>query len=349
MAEFQTSFATVSLNNQPAGSSQLSLDDKLGAISAAGFEHIELGFPDVVAFASQHHGRQIQADDYDALVAACTEIKALVVRHTLKILMLQPFANFEGWPVNSPERQAAFARAEGWIRVMQAVGTDMLQVGSTDTPSPPLSDDPNDLSRDLAELADLLAPHGFRLCYENWCWATHGQTWKQVWQIAQRADRLNIGLCLDTFQEAGAQWADPTKSSGRIQHDDLSAKQLHEQYLASLRELATTIPAEKIYVLQISDGYRPTPPLSDKPDQTGLRPRGQWSMGHRPMPYDGGYLPITEMTRAVMDTGFKGVYSMEVFDGGPKGNGKAKDPRDYTVKAKSNLKRLIQDARQLQL
>ncbi|KAL9090649.1 MAG: hypothetical protein Q9159_001896 [Coniocarpon cinnabarinum] len=143
--------------------------------------------------------------------------------------------------------------------------------------------------------------------------------------------------------------ADPTKSSGRIQHDDLSAKQLHEQYLASLRELATTIPAENIYVLQISDGYRPTPPLSDKPDQTGLRPRGQWSMGHRPMPYDGGYLPITEMTRAVMDTGFKGVYSMEVFDGGPKGNGKAKDPRDYTVKAKSNLKRLIQDARQLQL
>ena len=39
-------------------------------------------------------------------------------------------------------------------------------------------------------------------------------------------------------------------------------------------------------------------------------------MAYRPMPFDGGYLPVVEMTRAVWDTGFRGVYSMEIFDGG---------------------------------
>ena len=42
--------------------------------------------------------------------------------------MLQPFSNFEGWPQGSKERGDAFSRAKGWIQIMQAVGTDMLQV-----------------------------------------------------------------------------------------------------------------------------------------------------------------------------------------------------------------------------
>jgi hypothetical protein len=43
-------------------------------------------------------------------------------------MMLQPFSNFEGWEKGSREREDAFARARGWIRIMRAVGTDMLQV-----------------------------------------------------------------------------------------------------------------------------------------------------------------------------------------------------------------------------
>ena len=30
--------------------------------------------------------------------------------------------------------------------------------------------DPDQLASDLAELADMLNVHGFRLAYENWCW-----------------------------------------------------------------------------------------------------------------------------------------------------------------------------------
>ena len=49
--------------------------------------------------------------------------------HALKILILQPFSNFEGWPEDSQEREDAFERAKGWMRLMEAVGTDLLQVG----------------------------------------------------------------------------------------------------------------------------------------------------------------------------------------------------------------------------
>jgi hypothetical protein len=38
-------------------------------------------------------------------------------------MMLQPFANFEGWPKGSTEREDAFTRARGWIKIMKVLGT----------------------------------------------------------------------------------------------------------------------------------------------------------------------------------------------------------------------------------
>lgn len=50
---------------------------------------------------------------------------------------------------------------------MQKLRTDILQVGSTDSPS--VADDATALASDIGELADLLAEHGLYLAYENWC------------------------------------------------------------------------------------------------------------------------------------------------------------------------------------
>ncbi len=118
-----TSFASVSL-----GTPKDPLPDKLKAISMAGFKAIELGFPDLVSFASTHHKKEIQEDDYENLCSAGVEVKKLCAYHNLGIMMLQPFSNFEGWPEGSKERKEAFDKAKGWIRIMHAVGTDMLQV-----------------------------------------------------------------------------------------------------------------------------------------------------------------------------------------------------------------------------
>lgn len=117
------SFATVSV-----GRPSDPFEDKLAAISGAGFRGIELGFPDLVSFASKFHKKEIEEDDYDRLCSAGSEVAALCKKYNLEIIMLQPFSNFEGWERGSKERSRAFSRAKGWIRIMQAVGTDMLQV-----------------------------------------------------------------------------------------------------------------------------------------------------------------------------------------------------------------------------
>lgn len=178
----------------------------------------------------------------------------------------------EGWPVGSSERAAAFSRARGWIDIMEAVSTDMLQVGLSD--SADISSSTTRLATDLAEVANLLAEKGMRLAYENWCWAAHAPKWKDAWIIVQAANRPNIGLCLDTFQTAGGEWGDPTTSTGMIEEERMATADITERYLSSLEELPTNVPAGKIFLLQVSDAYNMEPPLDRAPDEDGLRPRG---------------------------------------------------------------------------
>ena len=118
-----TSFASVSV-----GTPNSNFEEKLQAISSAGFQAIELGFPDLLSFASRYHKKEIKETDYENLCSAGEEVRVLCAKNKLKIMMLQPFANFEGWPEGSKERRDAFGKAKGWINIMQAVGTDMLQV-----------------------------------------------------------------------------------------------------------------------------------------------------------------------------------------------------------------------------
>ncbi len=122
-SQIPTSYATVSI-----GTPQHPLPQKLLAIATAGFIGIELGFPDLLSFTSTHIGREVQPQDYDALCDAGREVRKMCEELGLKVVMLQPFGQFEGWTPMTKERKDAFDRADGWIRIMQAVGTDMLQV-----------------------------------------------------------------------------------------------------------------------------------------------------------------------------------------------------------------------------
>ena len=121
----RTCYATVSV-----GTPNHPLHEKLKAIASAGFQGIELGFPDLLSFASTDVGRDIGPQEFDILVNASKKVRKLCEELNLKIVMLQPFANFEGWKPESEERKDAFRRAKGWIRIMDAVGCDMLQVGT---------------------------------------------------------------------------------------------------------------------------------------------------------------------------------------------------------------------------
>lgn len=287
------------------------LPSKLSAIAKAGFQGIELSMPDILSYGKLLHDSEPDPKDYETLVSIGHRIRELVAQHNLTIVMLQPFANFEGWVKGRHDEQRADARerARGWMRIMQAVGTDMLQVGSSDAPG--ISTDFNDSAADLAELADMMSEKGMRVCYENWCWSTHAPDWKDVWEIVRLADRSNLGLCLDTFQSAGGEWGDPRTETGLV--GDKARGEVDKTWKSSLEELVTTVPAEKIFILQISDAYKLDKPLVGN-DESGLRPRGQWSHDHRPLPYDGGYLPTVDFLKACLDTGFRGWLSIEVFD-----------------------------------
>ncbi|KAK4943591.1 hypothetical protein LTR10_016886 [Elasticomyces elasticus] len=317
------------------------LPEKLKAIAGAGFDAIELSMPDILTYGQQisETKKEIDPKDYATLRSVAQKIGELCKKEGLKILILQPFANFEGWPKGSPERDDAFDRAKGWMSIMEATGTDMMQIGSSDAEG--ISSSFDYLASDLAELADIFAEKGFRIAYENWCWATHAPTWKDVWEIVKKADRPNLGLCLDTFQSAGGEWGSPMTKSGLI--EDVDKSELDKRWKASCEELAKTVPAEKIFFLQISDAYKMDPPLEDKPDESGLRPRGQWSHDYRPVPYNGGYLPVEDFTKAVLATGFRGWLSMEVFDGkAPEKYGDDMTP--YAKGAFVSLQKLLNEA-----
>jgi sugar phosphate isomerase/epimerase len=156
------------------------------------------------------------------------------------------------------------------------------------------------------------------------------------------AHRPNLGLCLDTFQTAAGEWGDPTTKSGRI--EGASGFDVQRMYEMSLRDLAAKVPKEKIYILQVSDAYRMEQPIANTTDENGLRPRARWSNAYRPMPYDGGYLPIVPMAKAVLDTGFRGWFSLEVFDGGETGKGKQEKLDAFAQKGIGSLRLFLQEA-----
>jgi sugar phosphate isomerase/epimerase len=117
-------YATCSIGCRPSDS----LPRKLEAIAQAGFIAIELSFPDIIDYGSHILGHSVEPENYPELLTIAQEIRKLCDANGLKVMMLQPFANFEGWAKGSPERQDAFKRALGWIEIMKVVGTDLLQV-----------------------------------------------------------------------------------------------------------------------------------------------------------------------------------------------------------------------------
>ncbi|KAF2720318.1 putative 4-hydroxyphenylpyruvate dioxygenase [Polychaeton citri CBS 116435] len=316
------------------------LPRKLDAIAAAGFQSIELSMSDLQPFAGQLLKKEVGSHDFDDLCTAAREVRSICNAKGLGVTMLQPFANFEGWPEGSEERKDAWLRAEGWNRIMEAAGTDILQIGSSDSPQEKIGTDRSRMVKDLQELADIMAKKNLRIAYENWCWSTHAPNWEDVWDICQLVDRPNFGLCLDTFQSAGGEWADPTTESGMVE-DGRSSEQVEKEWKASCEKLAKTIPAEKIYLLQISDAYK-TERAFDSRDIGGMRPRCRWSHDFRPLPFE-GYLPVVDFAKSVLGTGFRGWFSYEVFDSGPDGKGKDYELDSFAKGAMQCQTRLMQE------
>lgn len=170
----KTSIATVSI----AGD----LPRKLAAISAAGFDGIEIFEQDFIA----HDG-------------GATDVGKMVRDHGLEILLFQPLRDFEGLP--DPQRSRAFDRAKRKFDVMNKLGTDLVLICSSVHPKALGGIDR--AASDLFELGDIARAHGVRVGYEALAWGRYINDHRDAWEVVRRADHPSIGLIVDSFHTLG--------------------------------------------------------------------------------------------------------------------------------------------------
>lgn len=172
--------------------------------------------------------------------------------------------------------------------------------------------------RDLQEIADLGARQNppFKFAFENLCFGTFFDTWEKAWDVVARVDRVNFGLCLDTYNIAGKEYGDPLSPTGMIENADA-------RFRESMKKMARTVDPAKIFYIQVVDGTRLSVPLDENHEfyVEGQKPRMSWSRNARLFVCEeerGGYLPALEVVRAITDEkeglGYKGWISMELFN-----------------------------------
>jgi 4-hydroxyphenylpyruvate dioxygenase len=164
------SIATVSLSG--------SLDEKLRAIAAAGFDAVEIFEADLLSFNGSPQDVAQLCSDLGLLICA-----------------FQPFRDFEGMP--DPQRERNFARVERKFDLMQEMKTDLLLVCSNISPASLGGIDR--AAADFRELGERAASRGLRVGYEALAWGRHVNDYRDAWEIVRRANHGSIGIILDSF------------------------------------------------------------------------------------------------------------------------------------------------------
>lgn len=233
------------------------------------------------------------------------------MEHDLGFSCWQPLRNFEGF-VNDDEREASYAHARRVLSLLPTLGIDLILCCTTSTPAPQTTGDAATCARDLAWLADQAAALSppVRVMYEGLSFAPHRRRWQDAWEVIQLANRPNLGICLDSFNTLALEWADPYSPTGVL------SSKVDDLLEANLAELVATVPGDKVYLYQVADGRRMTPPMTLPTDPT-IPPIRPWSRGNRLFPCEaerGAYLPVDKFSDAVLKTGYKGTWSLEVFN-----------------------------------
>ena len=164
------SIATVSLSG--------SLRQKLEAVSAAGFDGIELFENDFINFRG-----------------TATELRSLCADLALSIDLYQPFRDFEGMP--EAQFRTSLERAERKFDLMEQLGASLVLVCSNTSalalPGHALA------AEQLHALAERAARRSMRIGFEALAWGRHVNLYRQAWSIVEQANHPNLGLILDSF------------------------------------------------------------------------------------------------------------------------------------------------------
>jgi 4-hydroxyphenylpyruvate dioxygenase len=164
------SIATVSLGG--------TLVDKLTAISAAGFDGVEIFENDLFYFEG-----------------SAADVKRIADDRGLRIVLFQPFRDFEAGPREKLQRN--LDRAERKFDLMGELETDLMLVCSSVASD--AADDDALAAADLYSLGERAARRGLRIGYEALGWGRHVSTFGHALRIVEQADHPAVGLVLDSF------------------------------------------------------------------------------------------------------------------------------------------------------
>lgn len=134
--------------------------------------------------------------------------------------------------------------------------------------------DMDELATQLRSAGDLAERRGMRIAYEALAWGRTVDLWEQSWDAVRRADHPAVGLCLDSF---------------------------HILSKSSTVDALDNVPGDKIFFLQLAD--------APHKDMDVL----QWSRHYRLFPGEGAF-DLVAFTAAVLEAGYRGPLSLEVFN-----------------------------------
>lgn len=243
-------------------------------------------------------------------IVAARIIRRLCDERSIEIICLQPFMHYEGLKDRNAHA-ASIEKLKLWFKLARILGTDTIQLPSSFLPEEEITNDKSIIVKDMLEVAELGLQETpvVRFAHENLCWGTYSDRWEQVWEIVKAVDRPNFGMCLDTFNVAGRVYGDPSAPDGKTPNADADME-------ASMDRLRRTVDPKKIFFIQVVDAEKMRSPLVEgHPFYVEGQPaRMSWSRNARLFPFeDEAYLPVLDVLKAFIDTGYTGWISFELF------------------------------------
>ena len=240
-----------------------SLESKLDANVAAGFTQITLWAKDLVG----------HPDGYEA---ALNEVRV----SGLRVNALQVMRDYEG--LSGPLHRYKVETVKTMLKLCEAVGAERLLICSST--SAHASGDIDHIAADLRKVAMLATPLGIRVGFEALSWGRHVNDFALSWEIVQRADRDNLGVCIDSFH---------VLANCSLNGTDFDA--------------LATIPGERIAFVQLSDFLWSAVCTPEERIETARH--------LRVFPGEGVHsAELSRMIRMIDRAGYRGDWSFEVFN-----------------------------------
>lgn len=159
----------------------------------------------------------------------------------------------------------------------------------------------------MRRLGLLAQKYNLRVAYEAPAWGIHINTWQQIQEVLTLVNLPNVGHCLDTFHISAKEAGDPFNAGVRPGGlDSLSD---------SLAELKETVKPADIVYLQLSDATLADPEQKGYPRKDLNQPQFMTQSRNCRIPpcEPEGTLPAAEVAKTIIDMGYTGWVSVEVF------------------------------------